>query len=139
MCSSDLSTSPGGDGFNELRFEDLKDREQVFIHAQRDMDRVVRRNDTLTVGNDRQKTIQGNERATVVKDRTAEVQGDERFLVQGDRNERVNGGKGYALHVVNHLSINADQSLKLTVGGSSIELLPDKITLASSKIGRAHV
>lgn len=128
------STSPGGDGFNELRFEDLKDREQIFVHAQRDMDRVVRRNDTLFVGNDRQKTIQGNERITVVKDRTAEVQGDERFLVQGDRNERVNGGKGYALNVVNHLSINADKSLKLTVGDSSIEMLPDKITLASKTI-----
>jgi type VI secretion system secreted protein VgrG len=128
------STSPGGDGFNELRFEDLKDREQIFIHAQRDMDRVVRRNDTLIVGNDRQKTIQGNERITVVKDRTSEVQGDERFLVQGDRNERVNGGKGYALNVVNHLSINADKSMKLTVGSSSIEVLPDKITIASKTV-----
>ena len=128
------STTPGGEGFNELRFEDLKDREQIFIHAQRDMDRVVRRNDTLVVGNDRQKTIQANERNTIVKDRTTEVQGDERFLTQGDRMERVNGGKGYGLNVVNHFSLNADASVKLTCGGSSIEMTPDKITIASKTV-----
>ena len=128
------STTPGGDGFNELRFEDLKDREQIFIHAQRDHDIVVRRDNTLYVGNDRQKTVQGYEKNTVVKDRTTEIQGTERLLVQGDRNVRVNGGKGYAINVVNNLSINGDASVKLTCGGSSIEMLPDKITIASKTV-----
>ncbi len=128
------STTPGGDGFNELRFEDLKDREQIFIHAQRDHDIVVRRDNTLYVGNDRQKTVLGYEKNTVVKDRTTEVQGTERLLVQGDRNVRVNGGKGYAINVVNNLSINGDASVKLTCGGSSIEMLPDKITIASKTV-----
>ena len=32
------NTSTGGDGFNEIRFEDLKDQEQIFIHAERDLD-----------------------------------------------------------------------------------------------------
>ncbi len=128
------STSPGGDGFNELRFDDLKDREQIFIHAQRDHDIVVRRDNTLFVGNDRQKTVNGYEKNTIVKDRTTEVQGMERFLVQGDRNERINGGKGYAVHVASNLAFNAEKSMVFTVGGSSIELLPDKITVASSTV-----
>ena len=128
------STTPGGDGFNELRFEDLKDREQIFIHAQRDHDIVIRRDNTLYVGNDRQKTVLGYEKNTVVKDRVTEVQGTEKLLVQGDRNVRVNGGKGYAINVVNNLSINGDASIKLTCGGSSIEMLPDKITIASKTV-----
>ena len=128
------STTPGGDGFNELRFEDLKDREQIFLHAQRDHDIVVRRDNTLLVGNDRQKTVQGYEKNTVVKDRTTEVQGTERLLVQGDRNVRVNGAKGYAINVVQNLSINGDASIKLTCGDSSIEMLPDKITIASKTV-----
>jgi type VI secretion system secreted protein VgrG len=128
------STTPGGDGFNELRFEDLKDREQIFVHAQRDWDSVVRRDQTLMVGNDRKKTIQGNESNTIVKDRTSEIQGTERLLVQGDRNERINGGKGYAINVVQHMSLNADASIKLTCGDSSIEMLPDKITIASKTV-----
>ena len=36
--------------FNELRFEDKKDSEQVYFHAQKDFDRVVENNDTLKVG-----------------------------------------------------------------------------------------
>ncbi len=128
------STTPGGDGFNELRFEDLKDREQIFLHAQRDHDIVVRRDNTLLVGNDRQKTVQGYEKVTVVKDRTTEVQGTERFLVQGDRNVRVNGAKGYAINVVKNLSLNGDASIKLTCGDSSIEMLPDKITISSKTV-----
>jgi type VI secretion system secreted protein VgrG len=35
-------SSPGGDGFNEIRFEDKKGQEQIFIHAERNMDTRVR-------------------------------------------------------------------------------------------------
>ncbi|MFQ3651991.1 MAG: type VI secretion system tip protein TssI/VgrG, partial [Gemmataceae bacterium] len=38
------------DHFNELRFEDKKDQEQVYFHAERNFDRVVENNDTLKVG-----------------------------------------------------------------------------------------
>lgn len=31
------SSSKGEDGFNEIRFEDLKDEEEIYIHAQKDM------------------------------------------------------------------------------------------------------
>ena len=32
------NTSPGGVGFNEIRFEDKKGKEQIFIHAEKNMD-----------------------------------------------------------------------------------------------------
>ncbi len=32
------NSTKGGDGFNELRFTDTKDKEQVFIHAEKDLD-----------------------------------------------------------------------------------------------------
>src|SRR5262249_16168296 len=43
-------STPGGDGFNEIRFEDLAKQEQIFVHAQRDLDEQVRRNHTEAVG-----------------------------------------------------------------------------------------
>ncbi|MEI8295220.1 MAG: type VI secretion system tip protein TssI/VgrG [Alphaproteobacteria bacterium] len=43
------NTSKGGKGSNEIRFEDLKDSEEVYVHAQKDMNRVVENNDTLTI------------------------------------------------------------------------------------------
>ena len=46
------NSSKGGGGFNEIRFEDKKGGEQVFIHAERDMD--------VRVLNDQREAIMGN-------------------------------------------------------------------------------
>jgi type VI secretion system secreted protein VgrG len=52
-------SSLGGGGFNEMRFEDKKGSEEIFIHGQKDWNTVIEndkdqkitRNDTITVGN----------------------------------------------------------------------------------------
>jgi type VI secretion system secreted protein VgrG len=41
------------DNFNELRFEDKKDSELIFFHAEKDFQREVENNDTLKVGFDK--------------------------------------------------------------------------------------
>ncbi|MCB1036916.1 MAG: type VI secretion system tip protein VgrG, partial [Acidobacteria bacterium] len=46
------NTSKGGGGYNELRFEDKKDNEQIYFHAEKDFIREVENNDSLTVGSD---------------------------------------------------------------------------------------
>src|SRR5690606_2671373 len=43
------SNTHQGSGYNELRFEDEKGREEVFIHAQRDMNSKIERNATTRV------------------------------------------------------------------------------------------
>ena len=53
-------SSPGGGGFNELCFEDAAGREQVYLHAQRDLDEVVEQNHTLLVRNDELLRVLGN-------------------------------------------------------------------------------
>ncbi|QDV32782.1 type VI secretion system Vgr family protein [Tautonia plasticadhaerens] len=45
---STLQGSP--DNFNEIRFEDKKGEEQVYVHAEKDFDRVVENNDTHKIG-----------------------------------------------------------------------------------------
>lgn len=48
------STKKGlAENANELRFEDKKDLEQVYFHAERNMDRVVENNETVKVGYDK--------------------------------------------------------------------------------------
>jgi type VI secretion system secreted protein VgrG len=44
------SSTPGGDGFNEITFEDAKGREFVFMHAERDMQQVIRKDRGTVVG-----------------------------------------------------------------------------------------
>ena len=45
------SSSPGGNGFNELTFEDKAGVEEVFLHAQQDLSQIVKRNKLTDVGN----------------------------------------------------------------------------------------
>jgi type VI secretion system secreted protein VgrG len=100
-------TTPGGGGSNELSFDDGKGQEQLYVHAQRDLDEVVERNHTLLVRSDerlsvlgsRVDIVEGDSVARVVGlreehvagDHTAQVDGNRIDVVTGDSDERVSG------------------------------------------------
>lgn len=50
-------SSPGADGFNELRFEDKKGKEQIYIHAEKDMDVRVKNDSKLRVYGNRHQIV----------------------------------------------------------------------------------
>jgi type VI secretion system secreted protein VgrG len=52
-------TSPGGDGYNEVRFEDLSGKENVFIHAERDQDKRTQNDQKEQVGSEKHMTVGG--------------------------------------------------------------------------------
>jgi type VI secretion system secreted protein VgrG len=81
------NTSKGGDGFNEIRFEDKKDKEQIFIHAQRNMDQRVKNDSMERVGGNRH-LIVGNENGG---DQREFVHGDKHLTVKGDHRELIEG------------------------------------------------
>ncbi|WP_446743433.1 type VI secretion system Vgr family protein [Silvibacterium acidisoli] len=77
------SSNKGGDSeANELRFEDKKGSEQIFVKAERDMDHRVVHDHRRYVGNDDSTIVSGS--------RKARVQGED-LQVQGDRRESVLG------------------------------------------------
>lgn len=127
-------SSKGGGGFNELRFEDLKDSEQIFVHAQKDMDTVVRHDETLTVGHDRTKTIQGMEYITVQKDRIASILQNESLEVDGNQTIAIHGGTGASMQVDSNYVLHAEKKIGFTVGDSSIVMTPSQITISSKTI-----
>jgi type VI secretion system secreted protein VgrG len=96
------STTQGtAEHFNELRFEDKKDGEQIYFHAQKDFVRVVENNDTLTVGSSDSKTCpDGSQTISIYKDRTTTIEtGNETLTVsKGDRSVTVS--KGNDTHTV---------------------------------------
>ncbi len=76
-------SSLGGGGFNEIRFEDKKGDEQLFIHAEKNQD--------IRVKNDLREWV-GNEDHLIVKsDQLEMIEGDKHLTVKGDRNEKVDG------------------------------------------------
>jgi type VI secretion system secreted protein VgrG len=50
-------STPGSGGYNEIMFEDAKGRELVYLQAERDHDTVVKRNESRSIGNDRQTQV----------------------------------------------------------------------------------
>jgi len=54
------SSSPGGGGSNELRFEDRKGAEEVYLHAQRELNIKVEDDKSQRVGGDETLTVHGN-------------------------------------------------------------------------------
>ncbi|MHA6194122.1 type VI secretion system Vgr family protein [Pseudomonas wadenswilerensis] len=83
------SESHKGDGFNELRFEDEAGQEEVFIHAQKDQNNVVKNDETTVVGHDRSEQVENDETLTVGHDRKDTVGNDEQVLIGQNRRHEI--------------------------------------------------
>lgn len=60
---------------NILRFDDKRGAEQILLHAERDLDTSVERNETLTVNQNRAKLVAGSESNTVSTNQSNTVAG----------------------------------------------------------------
>ncbi|TKY80614.1 type VI secretion system tip protein VgrG [Pectobacterium polonicum] len=96
-----------GAGFNELRFEDQAGQEEVFIHAQKDMNTVVLNNRSTTVTADHTESVGGNQAVSVVKDQSTEVQGQQSIAVTKNRNTVVDDND--SLQVKNNIAIQSQK------------------------------
>ncbi|MFO0651290.1 MAG: type VI secretion system tip protein TssI/VgrG [Polyangiales bacterium] len=81
--------SIGGDGYNELSFEDLAGAEQVYLRAQRDLRELVRNDRAVEVGGDARETIRGARVTDVTRDDARTVRGNADEHVFGARRARV--------------------------------------------------
>jgi type VI secretion system secreted protein VgrG len=86
---------------NELRFEDLKGAEQIFVNAERDLDvhvehdwhTVVDNEEHLRVTKNRYHRIGGESNIRVEKNQRLEVEGDQRSSVRGEQVESVGANR----------------------------------------------
>jgi type VI secretion system secreted protein VgrG len=140
------NSSKGGGGFNEIRFEDKKDAEELYFHAQKDQNIVVENdrtkkilhNENNTIKQDRSTTIQeGNDTYVVSKgNRTFKIEtGNETYEVKGTRELTATGNEthtnkanftqdvsgNYTLKVSGSLTIEATGTLTIKSAATTIE------------------
>jgi len=108
------SESGNQNNFNELRFEDKKGAEQVYLHAEKDMQTEIENNDVINVGNDRTETVKGNETVTIDKDRTHTVKKNENLTVNLDSTHKVDKNRSLTVGVNETRTINANSSETIT-------------------------
>lgn len=128
-------SSKGGEGFNELRFEDKKDSEEVFLQAQKDLNinvlndssATVGHDETLTVKNARTRTVkEGDETVTLEKGRrTVNIQtGSDTLDVKDTRTVKVGSnqihstGGNYTHEVSGNYQLTVDGNLTIKVSGT---------------------
>jgi type VI secretion system secreted protein VgrG len=153
------NTTKGGGGFNEIRMDDSKGREQIFIHSQRDMDirvtktwrafigtdshTVVGQDASTATGRDEHHDIGRHEMTNVGTNRHTSIGSNDTTSVGSDSqlaagmNVRVEAGMN--LHTkagLNHateagmcIAMEAGLSISLSAGGSFITIGPEGVTI----------
>ena len=122
------NSSKGGGGFNEIRFEDKKGDEHMFVHAEKDQIEIVKndveydvgRNETVSIGADQVTSIGGNQDVTIAANLTEMVGGNVALTVSGNRGETIGGNHGAM--VAQNYGLMAGQNIVL-MGGGGISLV----------------
>jgi len=83
------SKGGGSANFNEIRFEDKKGSEEVYIHAEKDQNNIVENDETTSVGHDRTEDVGNDEKITIGKNRTEKVGVNEKISIGANRTEDV--------------------------------------------------
>jgi len=112
-------SSKGGGGCNEIRFEDLKDKEQLLVQAQRQMDlrvkashyHTVGSNYELHVGGEKDGELYGEYKQFIYKAKHTHVKGEVMSLVEEDVSEHVKG----------KTSVHVEGTHSVTVDGDVVE------------------
>lgn len=125
------SKGGGAANFNELRFEDKKGDEEIYLHAEKnwtiivendkaqtvghDRTTTIDHDDTLTVGNDRKKTVVMNENNEIRGNHDETIKGNASQTVKGNLNEFVRLGKQETVLLEKALSVGP--LYQITVAG----------------------
>ena len=117
-------SSPGGGGYNELRIEDKKGAEEIYLRAQRNWTQHVLNDQQLQVDNQRSVVVTGTARHELKADeqritygqRQTEVRQDDHLSVLGDQQVRVNN---QATSASAQIHISAGQQVVIDGGASA--------------------
>ncbi len=123
-----------GKGFNELRFEDAKDQEEVFIHAQRDMKTQILNDETVDIANNRlhhvkhdvhlrvdnEYRVLANNDISVSTGKKLHVKADDAVLMQGGNEIHLRSGTTLVIDAGGELTLQAaGHFIKIDAGGIS--------------------
>src|SRR5690554_3921293 len=131
-----------GEGSNELRFEDEANQEQIYVHAQKDLDLLTENNRTEVIKNDSHLTVENNRFSHTKGNSHHTTEGEHREKIGGDYSLTVNGshhsktGKNQLVEAgteIHHktsmkIVIEAGAEVTLKAGGSFVKVDPSGVT-----------
>ena len=144
---SALKGSP--DNFNEIRFEDKKGSEELYIHAEKDKNIVVEHdrsskvgnNNAESVGGDETVGVSGNQSVSVGKNQSVTVDGNRTISVSKDESLSVDKNRTKSVTESENVSIGKDRTESvgkneaITIGENRTLSIDkdDKVTIAGER------
>jgi type VI secretion system secreted protein VgrG len=139
---------PNGQGGNELRIDDRKDAEQIYLHAQRDWEQHINHDSRLHIGHQRHSTVEGNSHSELKAEehrithgnRLVELKADDHLTVAGSQHIKLGTGRfidaGEEIHLKTgqKLVIEAGSELTVQAGGSFIKLDAGGVTVVGAEV-----
>ncbi len=123
------SRSEGGSGFNELRFDDAKSKEEVFVHAQRDYRTIVLHDTIIDIKNSRSTLIRDSDETTELQkgNRSTAIKAgsDALKISKGDMTTKVDVGS---------ILFQAGKAIELKVGSNSIKIDQSGVTIKATLV-----
>ena len=137
-----------GEGNNELRFEDEADQEQIYVHAQKDLDLLTENNRTEVIKNDSHRTvakdefshIKGNDHSTVDGEKRESIGGDLSLIANGsqhskqDKNQLIEAGSEIHHKAGMKIVIEVGAEVTLKAGGSFVKVDPSGVTVSGPMV-----
>lgn len=128
---------------NELRFDDSKGSEQVFIHAEKNMDTEVENDATLSVDHDRTKTVGNDETYSVGNNRSKSIGKNQNENIGENKStdvgknysenigaeKSITVGKNHSESIADNMTVDIGKSLSVTVGKDSVQDVGKKLTI----------
>ncbi len=143
------NSSKGGQGSNEIRFEDKKGDEEIYVHAQKDRNLVIEHDETKKVGNDRKKdvvhdetthvghdrteTVDNNETITIGANRTETVQKDETITINGNRTEQVAKDETISISGNRTESVSKDETISISGNRSETVSKDESVSISGAR------
>ena len=120
---------PGNKGKNEISCEDRAGKEEILVHAQKDLnERVLHNhsasvgaNQSYSVGANQSFSVGANQSISVGANRTVSVKGDENISITNSRHENVDDGESVTVKGGrSHTVASKDDSLSVASGNRSV-------------------
>jgi type VI secretion system secreted protein VgrG len=140
------SKSGGTDNFNEIRMEDAKGKELLYVHAEKDKQVIVEndrteevgKDETITIGANRTETVKGNEKITIEGNREEAVKGNETIGIDGNREETVKGNETINVKGNRKEDVKGSESVKVGTSRTVKIGTSDALTVGTSLTVKAN-
>ncbi len=142
-------SSPGGQGFNEFRVEDRRNQEEIYIHAEKDVNVYVKNDWKEHILHDQHRTVdnfsyslvKGEDQQTVNRDRKVELLSGDHLTVKNCSHSHfadkwlLRTGEEAHIKAGSKATLEAGTELTVKAGGSFIRLDPAGVTIVGAKVG----